>query len=370
MEFFRRLKALCALFPAIIRSCIIIQISVLCSGCDYFGAPSAEGSIVIRFAGYEALTKGDVPAIPDTSDFLLHVSDSEGKPVYEGTFGNSPDEIFVEAGTYLVSVRSAAFEKPAWNAPVYGDDRCVEVLPGERTDVCLVCSLVNSGIRLCVEDSFASAYPDGSLSLSSSLGTLEAGYDEARIAYFDPGVVSLLLETRSGKKSLFSKNLEARQIVRINLSSSSGAQTGGGVSVVVDTSAIWDDINVDADNGSADGSSIDSAMDVGKALVSAPAKDVWVYGYIVGSFKSTSKVVFESPYPSATNLAISGRPSAADVSSCLSVELKKGSVRDALNLIDNPGLKGRKVFLRGDLAESYYSIPGIKNITAFELRQP
>ena len=368
MEFFRRLNALRALFPAFIRSCIIIQLSVLCSGCDFFGVPLPEGSMLIRFSGYEALTKGDSGAIPDTSDFLLHISDSEGRPVYVGTFGDSPDEIFVEAGTYLVSVRSAAFEKPDWNTPVYGDDRCVEVLSGERTDVCLVCSLVNSGIRLCIEDSFVSAYPDGSLELSSARGSLEAGYDEARTAYFEPGVVSLLLGTRSGKKSLFSKNLEARQIVRINLSSSSGAHLGGGVSVVVDTSAIWEDIEVDADGGSADGSSIDNAMDVGKALLSAPAKDVWVYGYIVGSFKSTSKIVFESPFPSATNLAISGRPSATDVSSCLSVELKKGGTRDALNLVDNPELKGRKVFLRGDLAESYYGIPGLKDITGFELR--
>ena len=47
------------------------------------------------------------------------------------------------------------------------------------------------------------------------------------------------------------------------------------------------------------------------------------------------------------------------------MELKKGQLRDALNLVDNPGLKGRKVFLKGDLVELYYGTAGLKNVSEF-----
>jgi hypothetical protein len=49
------------------------------------------------------------------------------------------------------------------------------------------------------------------------------------------------------------------------------------------------------------------------------------------------------------------------------VELKKGAARDALNLVDNPQVLGHTVWLKGDLVESYYGIPGLKNVTEFAL---
>ena len=52
----------------------------------------------------------------------------------------------------------------------------------------------------------------------------------------------------------------------------------------------------------------------------------------------------------------------------MSVQLLKGDIRDALNLVDNPELLGRKVYMKGDIVESYYGIPGIKNITDFVIQ--
>ena len=62
------------------------------------------------------------------------------------------------------------------------------------------------------------------------------------------------------------------------------------------------------------------------------------------------------------------RSSTSDKSACLSVQLPAGELRDDLNLVDNPGLLGRKVCLKGDIVESYYGIPGIKNISEYELQ--
>ena len=51
----------------------------------------------------------------------------------------------------------------------------------------------------------------------------------------------------------------------------------------------------------------------------------------------------------------------------MSVQLAKGEVRDALNLVTNPTLLGKKVFLKGDIEAAYYGIPGIKNITEYSI---
>ena len=61
------------------------------------------------------------------------------------------------------------------------------------------------------------------------------------------------------------------------------------------------------------------------------------------------------------------RSSSDDKQTCLSVQLPSGSIRDALNLVDNPALLGKKVQIRGDIVESYYGIPGLKNLTGYEV---
>jgi hypothetical protein len=43
------------------------------------------------------------------------------------------------------------------------------------------------------------------------------------------------------------------------------------------------------------------------------------------------------------------------------VQLPAGEVREALNLVDNPELLGRKIVVRGDIVDSYYGLTGLKN---------
>ena len=52
-------------------------------------------------------------------------------------------------------------------------------------------------------------------------------------------------------------------------------------------------------------------------------------------------------------------------SSCLAVQLSSGSVRDNLNLVDNPEILGRRVALKGDVVASYYGLVGIKNVVDY-----
>jgi hypothetical protein len=51
----------------------------------------------------------------------------------------------------------------------------------------------------------------------------------------------------------------------------------------------------------------------------------------------------------------------------MSVQLSAGEIRDALNLVDNPHMLGRRVCLRGDIVSAYYGLPGMKNLEIYEL---
>ena len=106
---------------------------------------------------------------------------------------------------------------------------------------------------------------------------------------------------------------------------------------------------------------------MGNETVEGGLEDVWVTGFVVGGDLTRSSMSFEAPFGSATNLAIAARSSVRDKDACMSVELPSGDVRDALNLVSNPGLVGSRVCVRGDIAASYFGLVGIKNVSDFVL---
>ena len=353
---------------ALAQAAILMMLAVTTSCETSLGG--GMGELRLHFAGSQyAGCKAEQPDLPDTAAFLLCVQDEAGRIIYEGRFGDSPEKMLVEAGTYAVSIRSEAFEKPLFSAPQYGDDQVVVVPAGEVVEVRLSCRQVNAGIRLNIEPSFLKACPDGVLYVASRDGKLLYAYRERRIAYFKPGEVSVILAQGGTERTVFSRNLEPQEIltVRVGAQVPAEQESGGRLHVAVDTTRNWTNAALTLGGESGGGDSFQTAWDVATALRHTGATGVWVYGYIAGAFKSQGNIVFEAPFPSATNLALAGRASATTLESCLSAELKKGALRDELNLFDHPGYKGRKVWLQGDIVEAYYGIPGIKNITDWVL---
>lgn len=314
---------------------------------------SQEGALVFSLDS-PAFTKA---GMPDSSAYILSVAASDGKIVYEGTYGSAPQSMSVPSGVYTVSIRSGEFNPPEFDSPVYGDDQVVKVPEGESVCVRLSCTLVNCGVQLKIDSSFLTGQERGSLVLRSPDGSIMYGYAEDRVAYFNPGDVSLVMSSAGVDKVLMTRNLGPREILRLRVSSKTGngKEESPGITVSTDTSAVWlDDSYIIG---------APSILDVSGARKMTGAEGVWVYGYIVGCaspFLGTSK---------DTNLAIAGRTAATDKSECLSVELAKGALRDALNLLSHPGYLGRKVFLKGDI-ETYYGMPGIKRITEWSLDTP
>ena len=334
---------------------------------DFLSSPSVRktGSLSWRFI---PLTKaGD---FPDTNRFLLKVTDASGKAVFDGLYGDSPEALDVPEGNYTVSVRSREFVTPAFDAPLWGDTQVVPVRKGRTSRVLLECTMLNSGIRLRLSPAFRKDYPEGALEISSIDGKLPWADGETGTAYFHPGIVTLLLQAGQNSKALFSRDLEPREILTVTLAGtgSVAGETGADVSIAVDTSRVWHETTVGADDPAA-GSSKEKALSVSQARATAGASGIWVHGYIVGGdLSSTGNKMATGPeFTKDTHLALAARSSVTDKSVCLSVELPKGTVRDAINLKDHPDLLGRHIYLKGTLVGSYFGIPGLKGVSDFSL---
>ena len=342
------------------------------SACQMLGMPDEaqqKGELRISFNDGQITRISET--VPDTSDFLITVSDSDGGIIYDGSYGASPESIMVDAGSYDIYVRSCDFSKPAFSTPQFGERQCVVVPSGGVCDVKLTCVQMNAGIRLRIDESFLKCCPDAVLFLKSSSGKLMYSFTETRVAYFLPGNVSLMMSEKSVDRILFTRELQPRSVLDIAVSAASDPDSPSkeSISVAVDTTRNWtSDSYVIGEEENDEGEDMSRALTVSQALSSIGAEEVWVSGYIVGGDLTSSSASFDPPFTSRTNIVLGPRSSTDDRDVCLSVNLPSGPVRDGLNLVDNPSLLGRKVYIKGDIVEAYYGIPGLKNVVGFELQ--
>ena len=348
--------------------------------CDDFGL-GAGGQGELKWI-IEGTSTRSTAEIPDTNDFILRVSDAGGKVLYEGAYGDSPEALIVDAGSYTVSVRSIEFTAPGFSRPLYGDEQVVVVQAGASVTVRLECVLLNAGVRINLAPDFLTSYPDGVLYLKSGDTRLLYGYAEKRTAYFNPGPVTLILNNLGQDETLLSRTLDARSILTLNISAPhGGAAASGKIEVAVDTSKVWTwEYYAIGGGGSGGGSSSgggqenkgdvpDKAYSVSEAAAHAGESGVWVYGYIVGGDLSTAGTTVKTKSVTKnTHLAIAARSSVTAKSSCVAVELPKGALRDALNLVDHPDLIGTRVYLKGNLVTSYFGTTGLKGTSDYVLK--
>ncbi|MBQ1635344.1 MAG: DUF4493 domain-containing protein [Bacteroidales bacterium] len=348
--------------------CLIAAVSMMSASCEALMQPfGRQGILQIRFA--DGTLPSTRAAFPDTNDFLLTVSDSKGKIIYEGTYGASQESFTLDEGTYTVNARSCEFSAPLFDSPQWGDTQVASVKAGKTTVVTLACVQLNSGIRLRIASTFITAYPGATLFLKSAAGKLMYGYKETRIAYFQPGTVNLEMNDGGVETTLFSRRLEPQQVLTLGVNVD-GKSSRNGIVVQVDTTRNWtkEDITVGGGGDNA-GFDMEKAYSVSEAKSHAGEEDVWVYGYIVGGDLSSSKCSFSPPFSSRTNLVLATKSSCKDKSLCMSVQLAKGNVRDNLNLVDHPSLVGRQIFIKGTIVEAYYGIPGVQNISEYQLKE-
>ena len=370
-----RIKRLWALLPLV----------AVLGACDDFGIKAGQGELkwIIESEGPKTRSSAE---IPDTNDFILKVSDADGKVLYEGSYGDSPESLLVDAGSYTVAIQSIEFTTPGFSRPLYGDEQVVVVKAGASVTVRLNCVLQNAGIQLRIAPDFLSSFPDGVLYLKAGDTRLMYGYAEKRIAYFKPGPVSLLLYDGGKDETLLSRTLDARTILTLNLSAPAGGTASSStITVAVDTTKVWnqESYTIGGNGGSGGNSSTggsgnqddgkgaetENAYTVSQASAHIGENSVWVYGYIVGGDLSTAGLTVKtSKITKNTHLAIAARSSVTSKSSCVSVELPKGAIRDAINLVDHPDLIGSRIYLQGNIVASYFGTTGLKGVSDYVLK--
>lgn len=348
---------------------LVLMFLSLLSACGKSGS-LGEGELRISFdEASVGLTRTD-QEIPDTSDFILYVADSDGEVIYEGKYGDSPEVMNLAAGSYVVRAVSCEFRKPAFSLPQFGDEQCVVVPEGGVVNLRLLCRQMNAGVRLKVASGFLAAFPSSALLLRSQDGSLTYSYSEKRIAYFRPGNVSLVMTQGSEDKVLMTRRLESQEVLVLNVGVVADGGTdpsSSGVSIAIDTSRYWlnESYVIGGNNGKGD--SEDMSLTVSQAKASVGEEDVWVSGYVVGGDLTSASASFEAPFTSRTNILLGSRSKTSDKESCIAVQLPSNEVRDRVNLVDNPGLLGKKVCFKGDIVESYFGITGLKNVTDFKV---
>jgi hypothetical protein len=194
-------------------------------------------------------------------------------------------------------------------------------------------------------------------------------YSEKRIAYFKPGNVSLALSKGGTDEILMTRWLEPGEILSLGVGVSGSANSSNSkeISIAIDTSRVWIEDHIVIGGQDSSGTDAEDAMGITQAMSSVGKEGVWVRGYVVGGDLSSTSGSFEVPFSSRTNMILGPKPSTSDRSSCLAVQLPGGAVRDALNLVDNPEIKGRKLLLKGDIVAPYFGLVGIKNVTDYVL---
>jgi len=316
------------------------------------------------------------PFVPDPSMYTLSISGSDGKSVWQGLWEESPSEFQLDADTYEVAIYSSEFEEPAYSSPQIGDSRSVSLSEGQVAELDLVASQMNAGLRVLFSESFLASYKDGAIFLRSSAGTLALGYSETRTAYFKPGMVSVLLNYKGKTSLIHSLILRAGEMMCLSLTVSEAMPKAVPTSMMdihirIDTTRLWTSSTVYWDGKSSSGPDIveppETVYGVAEARGMAGSKGVWVCGYVVGGDLTSKSCSFTGPFSSRTNMMIADNASCTDRDRCMSVQLAQGDIRNALNLVDNPSMLGKKIYLKADVVESYYRLPGLQNLSDYRL---
>ncbi len=338
-------------------------VCVILSGCESDGA---GGTISLSFAEPLSAAPSTRAFAYDTNAFLLTVSSSTGDTLYHGAYGNRPEELSVRNGTYEITAVSCPFAAPAFDTPQYGDRQIVIVSNGQNVQVGLYCKLMNAGVKFTFADSFRAQYGYGHLLLRGPTGELPYRLQETRTAWFPPGNVNVNFVEGAEETPLFNRVLNAGERHELTLNASSD-KASAGFSIRVDTTStvVRENIIIGPEYPSGDGKTMETAWDVTTAAAH-PGDTVWVWGYIVGGDLTASAVKFDPPFEKSSNLAIAASASERDRADCFSVELSRAAIRNSLNLVDHPENLGRKVFLYG-IISTYFSLPGLKSVTACQL---
>ncbi|MCD7971250.1 MAG: DUF6359 domain-containing protein [Candidatus Azobacteroides sp.] len=146
----------------------------------------------------------------------------------------------------------------------------------------------------------------------------------------------------------------------------------GGAGVVVRTGNTDEFVSGDGLAANGDGTKENPYTVIGAKSNQGAAENnnyKWVTGYVVGVYETGSSPFtpsFTAPFSTVSNLLLADSPDVTELANCLTVQIPTGTIRDDLSPVNNPSILKQKIAVQGSL-ETYFSIPGIKNLQGYEI---
>ena len=290
----------------------------------------------------------------DTNEFILSVYSRQGGKVYEGKYGKRPSEFTVLPGIYDIKFTSGIPKGPAFNAPVYGDEFHISVEASSQLEITLMCSQINSAVRLNFTESFKEKFKGEGLIVKDASGQLLYPYSSNDFCYVTSGDIEILYNNGISDTLLLARQIPVSQMLTINMSYVEASRAVS-MKVEKDTVRKWKTENFNAALKIPSG-----AYTIEQAKQMIGEKNVMVFGFVFGGDVTQNTVRVRAPFSSRTNLIIAPDMRERNRNNMFAVELPSGDVRDALNLVDNRKLLGAAIVVTGNIVENYFGYPGIK----------
>ncbi len=297
----------------------------------------------------------------DTSNFILCIYSQDGSKVYDGKYGKRPESFTVKSGCYNVKLLSKEFGVPEFNNEIVGDSQDIVIEKGKTFTVELLCRQMNAGVRVSFSDAFKKHFPALGLYIQGLDGGIQYPYNEQRFCFFQPGPLDFYLRRQSSDSLLFTRNLNAADMLSFNFEWSENT-TRSNFSVRIDTTRNW---QTDRYNP---GSIIpEGALTIEQAKEKLGQKNITVFGYILGGDVKENSFRTGPPFSVSSNLLLAPSMSERYRNNCFAIELPSGAVRDALNLVVHPQLIGSAITVTGTIVEQYFGYIGMKSTKACEI---
>lgn len=298
----------------------------------------------------------------DTNNFILTIYSTEGEKVYDGRYGDRPQEIVVTPGGYEIGLYSKRFTPPMYDSPVFGDVQAIVVGENEQAKISFKCTQINAGVKFTFANDFIARFPGSGIYISQGKEQLAYDYKQKKYAYVSTEEFNVLYKKSGTDTVLLAKSLSAGQMLHLKLSYSASRTTASVFNIEIDTTREWLGYNYNVGLKIPTG-----ALSIEEAKGLIGEKNIKVFGYILGGDPTNNSIRVGPPFESRTSLVIAPSMSERNRNNMFVVELPSGAVRDALNLVVYPEHLGRPVVVTGSIVESYYGYPGIKNTKSYTL---
>ncbi len=309
----------------------------------------------------------------DSNSYLLTITSSAGKVIYDSTYIGRPDVFYVKAGTYKIRVLSGSFTEPSFN-PLFGQEQTVKAVKDSTMRVQLISRQLTGGIRFIFTTAFTKWFKGVGLYLKRDTLMSKYGYGTRLYKYFYPGEIQVIYKNKDGDPSytppdkpsysdtiLFKRKLKAAELVTISLDYDITKVSYNGFGLKIDTARIRKDEYFNLGGIAPYGCiSVWYAQNhIGDTLK--------LFGYIVGGDATTTTFKKVKPFASKTHIVVGAQEWQSLREKTIAIELPNGEIRRQLNLVDHPELIKKPIVIDGIVSDSYFGYPGMKNVTSYQL---